>query len=321
MDDSPATRRSLIVKLRDPADSAAWGEFVALYEPLVYRLARRKGLQDADARDLCQEVFQAVARAVDRWEPGRGSFRGWLSRITRNLLINFLTRGQQQPRGTGATSMQEMLEAQPAADPSATALFEAEYERRLFQWAADEVRGEVTSSTWQTVGAGGPPPSMRMIMAALPGAAVRVVAVLVVVIVVVMRMLVAVCLSLPAGDGLGGGQYQPAGLDALGADQAIREFPDLARLAAQQDHFEASILVEVHMSCRDNMRQPAVLEFGEPLRGSSRVVVVDQRDHPHRLAFFLTDHFLDECSAHEAADCLASIGITMLLAVAVEFLQ
>ena len=143
MDESPATRRSLIVKLRDPADSAAWSEFVAIYEPLVYRLARRKGLQDADAHDLCQEVFQAVARAIDRWEPGRGSFRGWLSRIARNLLINFLTRRQYQPRGTGATSIQDLLEAQPAADPSATALFEAEYERRLFRWAAERGPGRV----------------------------------------------------------------------------------------------------------------------------------------------------------------------------------
>src|SRR4051812_25180979 len=127
MDESPATRRSLIVKLRDPADATAWGEFVAIYEPLVYRLARRKGLQDADARDLCQEVFRAVAGAIERWEPDRGSFRGWLSRIARNLLVNFLTRRPYRSRGSGATSVQELLEAMPADDPSATALFEAEY--------------------------------------------------------------------------------------------------------------------------------------------------------------------------------------------------
>ena len=135
MNESPATRHSLIVKLRDPADSAAWGEFVAIYEPLVYRLGRLKGLQDADAQDLCQEVFQAVAQ-VDRplgRDPGRGSFRGWLSRITRNLLINFLTRRRHRFRGSGGTSVQELLEAQPADDPSATAVFEAEHRRRLFR--------------------------------------------------------------------------------------------------------------------------------------------------------------------------------------------
>ena len=151
MDEPPATRRSLIVKLRDPADTEAWGEFVAIYEPLIYRLARRKGLQDADARDLCQEVFRTVAQAIGRWDldPARGSFRGWLSRIARNLLVNFLTRRPYRLRGSGSTSVQDLLEAQPAADPSATALFEAEYRRRLFRWAAEDVRGEFAPTTWQ----------------------------------------------------------------------------------------------------------------------------------------------------------------------------
>ncbi|MDG3007980.1 sigma-70 family RNA polymerase sigma factor [Paludisphaera mucosa] len=149
MDESPETRRSLIVKLRDPEDSRAWHEFVTLYEPLVLRLARRKGLQDADARDVCQEVFRAVAGAVDRWDPERGRFRGWLSRIARNLLINFLTRGGGQPRGTGATSMIALLEARPSDDPSATALFEREHRRRLFRWACDQARREATPSTWR----------------------------------------------------------------------------------------------------------------------------------------------------------------------------
>lgn len=150
MDEPPATRHSLILRLRDPADAVAWREFVELYEPLVYNLACRKGLQDADARDLCQEVLLAVARAVHRWdpEPSRGSFRGWLFRIARNLLVNFLTR-QNNPRGSGATSVQELLEAQPSDDPSATALFEAEYRQRVFRWAAEDIRSEFAPGTWQ----------------------------------------------------------------------------------------------------------------------------------------------------------------------------
>jgi RNA polymerase sigma-70 factor (ECF subfamily) len=151
LDDLPATRHTLIARLGDRTDGAAWSEFVALYEPLIRRLAQRKGLQDADAGDLCQEVFRVVAGAIDRFDPdpALGSFRGWLSRITRNLLINFLTRRHTQPLGSGSTSVLELLEAQPAADPAATALFEQEYGWRLFEWAANLVKAEFAASTWQ----------------------------------------------------------------------------------------------------------------------------------------------------------------------------
>ena len=147
----PGTRHTLITKLRDPSDREAWGEFVAIYEPLVYQLARQKGLQDADAKDVCQDVFRTVARAIDQWEPGpeRGTFRGWLFTIARNLVINFLSRRNRHPRGSGDSNMHALLHAIPAADPGITAQFEMAYRRRLFHWAAEQVRGEFTAKTWQ----------------------------------------------------------------------------------------------------------------------------------------------------------------------------
>ncbi len=146
----PTTRRSLVLRLRDLDDQLAWGEFVELYEPLVLRLARAKGLQDADARDLCQDVFRAVASAIDRWDPDpeRGRFRAWLSRITRNLMVNFLTR-QARGRGTGRTSVHELLEELPASDKSAEAEFDAEFRRQAFHWAAERVRRQFTAATWE----------------------------------------------------------------------------------------------------------------------------------------------------------------------------
>jgi RNA polymerase sigma factor (sigma-70 family) len=151
MDDAPATRHTLIAKLRDPADGVAWKEFLAIYEPLVYRLARQKGLQDADANDLCQDVFRAVARAIDRWEPdsSRGTFRGWLFTIARNLCVNALTRKDKYAVGSGDTQNLDRLGAVPAADPAASATFDEEYRRRLFRWAAEQVRSEFAANTWQ----------------------------------------------------------------------------------------------------------------------------------------------------------------------------
>lgn len=145
----PTTRQSLVLRLRDSGDEAAWAEFVEVYEPLVYRLGRAKGMQDADARDLCQEVFRAVAGAIERWDPdpAKGSFRGWLFRIARNQACKALAGRVGQPRGSGSTSVQEMLEAQPAGESDAA--FVAEFRRRAFQWAAERVRHEFTDNTWQ----------------------------------------------------------------------------------------------------------------------------------------------------------------------------
>ena len=64
MDDTPTTRPSLLVCLRNLQDQQSWEEFYAIYQPLVFRMARSQGFQDADASELTQEVFVAVASAI-----------------------------------------------------------------------------------------------------------------------------------------------------------------------------------------------------------------------------------------------------------------
>src|SRR5262245_36106199 len=113
---TPTTRASLLFRLRDWQDHDAWVQFVALYEPTVYRILRRHGLQDADAREVMQQLLMAVSRSIDRWDPAKecGTFRGWLRRVARNLVINWM---KQRGRGTsaaGGSDMQAMLESLPA---------------------------------------------------------------------------------------------------------------------------------------------------------------------------------------------------------------
>jgi RNA polymerase sigma-70 factor, ECF subfamily len=147
----PDTRASLIVRLSNSQNDEAWHEFVRLYEPVVYRLARQRGFQHADAEELVQEVMLAVARAAEGWvpDPERGRFRTWLHRIARNLMVNFLTRRKHQVWGSGKSDVQQMLEAECDAQSAVTQMFEAEYRRETFRWAASRVHREVKENTWQ----------------------------------------------------------------------------------------------------------------------------------------------------------------------------
>src|SRR5262245_42829 len=146
----PETRASLILRLPDPADARAWDEFVEVYAPLVYRLARRHSLQPADADDLVQDVLSAVSRSVEGWlaRSDRGQFRAWLLRIAKNHAINSLTRHKHRPVGTGDSNMAHMLTQHPDANGAASE-FELEYRRELFLWASQRVREQVTEPTWK----------------------------------------------------------------------------------------------------------------------------------------------------------------------------
>src|SRR5262245_22350785 len=151
MADSAITRPSLLLRIRDSGDRQAWSEFVGIYAPLVYGFARKHGLQSADAADLTQEVLRAVAGAAGRfrYEPGRGSFRGWLFTMVRNRLCNFLTARRRHAQAMGGAEGQRQLEDLPAPVADAEALWEREYQRRLFDWAAEQVRQDCQEKTWE----------------------------------------------------------------------------------------------------------------------------------------------------------------------------
>ena len=151
MADSPATRASLLVRLRDPRDGQAWSEFVDLYAPLVYRFGCKQGLQDADAADLTQDTLRAVAGAIGRldYDSKRGAFRGWLFTIVRNRLRDFLEKNARQDQGSGDTAMNDLLAQQPDRANVLAEEWEREYDRQLLLVAAQRIRGQFQETTWQ----------------------------------------------------------------------------------------------------------------------------------------------------------------------------
>ncbi len=151
MGDALLTRASLLARLRDPGDGAAWRQFVELYGGLVYGFARRRGLQNADAADLTQEVFFAVAQGASRfhYEPRHGSFRGWLYGLTRNKIAQFFRGRRSQPIGAGDSDTLRRLEEEPGPAPDPDAAWEQEYQQRLFRLAAARIQDGFAPTTWK----------------------------------------------------------------------------------------------------------------------------------------------------------------------------
>jgi RNA polymerase sigma-70 factor (ECF subfamily) len=150
MPDWPATQTRLLARLGDPADPSAWREFIDLYGPVIYRHARRQGLQEADAAEVSQEVFRALVTAFRRrrYDRARGPFRNWLFVIARNKTLHHLQRQGRQPLAIGDSHVRERLDEQTGqTDEDA---WERDFERQLFVRAAELARRQCDNeANWQ----------------------------------------------------------------------------------------------------------------------------------------------------------------------------
>jgi len=142
----PETRYSLIARLARPEDVETWQEFLRTYEAAILRYCRTKGLQDADAADVCQHVLVAVHKAAQNWQPsGReGSFRAWLFETARRACLKRLrTRPadgieQEKVEAPGTDLLDDMIQQEDAA-----------CQKWAFYAAAAAVQLEVEETTWR----------------------------------------------------------------------------------------------------------------------------------------------------------------------------
>ncbi len=147
---SPRTQPSLLMRIRNHRDRESWSQFVEIYAPLVYGFLRKRGIQDADAADLTQDVMASVAAAIETFDysPEEGRFRGWLFTVVQNRLRNFWRNRDRQIGGTGGAQAAQLLKKQPDPSNGQADEWDEDYERHLFHYVADRVRGSFQDATW-----------------------------------------------------------------------------------------------------------------------------------------------------------------------------
>jgi RNA polymerase sigma-70 factor, ECF subfamily len=142
---------SLAIRLRQDSPNA-WSELVELYGPLVESWSAKAGLVPTAREDVAQEVFLSVLRSINRFDPTipGATFRGWLWRITRNVILKSLARPEPCPTGgsTANAGLAEIAdpwpdtsEHDPPTDPSETTL--------VLQRAIAQIKPRIEPQTWQ----------------------------------------------------------------------------------------------------------------------------------------------------------------------------
>jgi RNA polymerase sigma-70 factor (ECF subfamily) len=156
---SNRTSQSLIGLIKTN-DADAWDRLVFLYSPLIYFWCHRSGLPSQEIPDVFQEVFHAVARNIHKFRHDRnGTFRGWLSMLTRNKVNDHYRKTGREPRPAGGTEAKQFFELIPSTEPQDESaenddeLYSGETEisirRELLQRALSNIRPHFQEQTWQ----------------------------------------------------------------------------------------------------------------------------------------------------------------------------
>lgn len=138
----------LVARVRNPADSAGWREFVALYEPLLQAYVRRLGLPERDLQDVVQEIFIKLLQALPQFELDRlrGRFRTWLYSISRNTVVDWLRRRRELPAADSPVELWDRAEA--AALSQSEDEWNREYRQRVVEHVLQRVREQAQPMTW-----------------------------------------------------------------------------------------------------------------------------------------------------------------------------
>jgi RNA polymerase sigma-70 factor (ECF subfamily) len=139
------TSISLLERVRQLEDRAAWEQFVTLYTPLLYFWTCRLGMKETDAGDLVQDVFTVLIEKLPefRYDSGK-SFRAWLRTITYNKWRDLQRRRAADPVRKGSEALPE-LPAPDVPDP----FWEEEYRQHLVGRALELMRQEFQPATWK----------------------------------------------------------------------------------------------------------------------------------------------------------------------------
>lgn len=130
------TRQSLLMRLKDTHDESSWDEFVSIYKNYILAIIRNMKVNKHDAEDLLQSILLKLWRKLPTFEydPGKGQFRYWLGRVTKNDVFKFCNKKMR--RNESSPEEDEELDTE---DPEVDKMIEKEWQNYIAEKAWDKI--------------------------------------------------------------------------------------------------------------------------------------------------------------------------------------
>jgi RNA polymerase sigma-70 factor (ECF subfamily) len=148
-DANSLTGSVLLLLLSNPADPHFWASFVDRYGPKIYGWCRQRGLQEADAQDVTQEVLTRLVQKLRSftYDPHKGSFRAWLKTVTHNAWCDYLKSRRRAGGDNAEPEIQKRLELLEAREDLMKTLEET-FDLEVLEEARARVQLQVTPRDW-----------------------------------------------------------------------------------------------------------------------------------------------------------------------------
>lgn len=154
-EDPIPTRYTLLSRLQDWSDGESWKDFFDTYWRLIYSVAIKSGLSEAEAQDVVQETVICVAKEIAKFRRDRamGSFKGWLRNITRWRIADQLRKRATPPcKGADDAIGDPVPVLEEIPDPAGSGLetlWEEEWRTNLFAAAVERAKRRVREEDYQ----------------------------------------------------------------------------------------------------------------------------------------------------------------------------
>ena len=142
---SDKTRATLLERVKDPRDQSSWREFVDIYDPLLYRYGRLRGLSHENALEVVQECMAQLVQVMPEFEYSseKGKFKSWLRCIANNKINDMFKR--RRPANANSADFQRPQEREKSTDE----MWEEQWQRKHLRFCLKQVLSEAASSTRQ----------------------------------------------------------------------------------------------------------------------------------------------------------------------------